>query len=117
MNKEQKIEALTQFMLDEVRSNADLTRPEFAKSFATITVETIEGSIKTLSQWDVVNESQGLSEFLFVGDEIDEGLYFHLGCGWMAAKYNKNGIMQGGDAYDTVDGVYTYDTVCRVGDK
>src|SRR6185295_5941812 len=79
MTKEQKIQELTQHMLDAVRLNTDLTRPEFAKSFATIAVNArLRNPVKkTLKIWNVLNVD--LDDYLGLEPvEIDEELYLYL---------------------------------------
>jgi len=111
-------------MLDEVRSNSDLTRPEFAKSFATIAVEQIEKKaakrIKTVAKF----EKQGLEldKYLSPFDEIDEEMFLHIACAYVPCTYDIGGIVQGGDACDSIGEypqkkVYTYMTAQRIGYK
>lgn len=74
--------------------------------------------MKTLKQFENNESDQDLDEFLQVGDEIDEQMYYHIGCGYMAPQYDNGNIMQGGDACDKQkDGIYTYMTVSRVQNK
>jgi hypothetical protein len=73
--------------------------------------------MKTLKQFEKANQTKDLDEFLSAGDEIDEQMYYHIGCGYMAPVYDNGTIMQGGDPCDSKDGVYTYMTVSQVNDK
>lgn len=74
--------------------------------------------MKTLKRFNSDKNQLDLDQFLQVGDEIDEQMYFHIGCGYMAPQYDNGNVMQGGDACGKQkDGVYTYMTVSRVGGK
>ena len=63
-----------------------------------------------------------LDLFLIEPCEIDEELYSHILCGYMAPVYERNHIGQGGDPHSSVLGdngeqIYTYSTVSRIGYK
>ncbi len=75
--------------------------------------------IKTLSWWN--DTDLEMDEYLNPLDEIDEELYWHIACGWMASHYQHGGLIQGGDPIEKIStdsgGIYTYATVNEIGGR
>lgn len=71
--------------------------------------------MKTLEQFE--SQELDLDQYLKPLDEIDEELYWHIACGYMPAKYQHGGLIQGGDADDKVGEVYSYATVNEIEGK
>lgn len=80
--------------------------------------------IKTLSKFNKLDraadknfEQYSLIDYLQPLDEVDYPLYEYIACGWVAPSYDNGEIIQAGEAEDCVNGVYTYMTCSKIGDK
>lgn len=108
-------------MLDAVLGNSDITRPEFAKSFATIAVNArLKNPIKkTLKIWNILNID--LDYYLGLEPvEIDEEMFLYLlevvpVESSFETRFGSLG--QTGEANDKFDGIYFHSTVNRVNGK
>lgn len=74
--------------------------------------------LKTLTDWEENHSDKELTEYLQPLDEIDEQMYWRIACGFMAAKYQHGGLIQGGDPNEEIsEACYTYATVNEINGK
>jgi hypothetical protein len=71
--------------------------------------------MKTLKQFE--KEELPFDKFLKPLDRIDEELYHHIGCGWVASNYVDQKWTQNGECNREEFGIRFYETCIHVGDK
>lgn len=72
--------------------------------------------MKKLRQFEK-QEEKSLTEFLPEPCEIDEELYLHITCGYVAPSYSDTNLNQAGEAERSKEGIYHYMTVSHVNGK